>query len=187
MNPLGNIIAWAWKDTVGSAAELLARYEAVLPILKGISLVVSLLFIAGTVYSIIQSRYHHLFSDRWMDRLGSKDVLARRMRRLWQEAVHGIQKSDNREGWVKAMKNAESIMQEGLKAKGYMATNDSDRAGMAREAGEMATLEDMHMARNAYAEAKEESNPFTHEQAIAALKAYKKVIRETGVMGEGKF
>jgi len=178
---------WMWKDAGEAATRLLIQYESILPILKGVSLVVSALFIAGTVYSIIQSKYHHLFSDQWMDRLGSKAILARRMRRLWQEAIHNIQKKNDREAWVKAMKNAESIMQEGLKAKGYMATNDGERADIAREAGEMETIGKMGDARSAYAEAKEELNPFTHEQAIAALKAYKKVIRETGVMGAGKF
>lgn len=185
MNPMGSIVAWMWKDAGEGALQFLTYYESILPILKGVSLFASALLIAGTAYSIIQSRYHHLFSDRWMDRLGSKDVLARRMRRLWQEAIRGIQKKDDREAWVKAMKNAETVMQEGLRAKGYMATNDGERAMMAREAGEMETLEEMRAARNAYAEAKEESNPFIHEQAIAALKAYKKVIRETGVMGSG--
>lgn len=182
MNPLASIIAWMWKDAGEYAARVLAHYESVLPILKAMSLAISALFVAGTIYSVIQSRYHHLFSDRWMDRLGSKAILKRRMGRLWQEALHDIQKKGDREAWVKAIKNAESIMQEGLKIRGYAATNGNERAGMAREAGEMETLEDMAQARNAYAEIKEESNPFTHEQAVAALKAYKKVIRETGVM-----
>ncbi len=175
------------NDVASGGLSLLARYEAILPLLKGGSLILCAFFLFGAAYSIAQSRYHHLVSDKWLDRFGSKDALARRMRRLWNDAMRDIQSRTDRKKWVSAMKNGEDIVQEGLRVRGYKATSAGERMRMASEAGELNTIEDIRAAHEAYAEAKDENSPLTHEMAIDALRKYKKAIRELGVMGEGKF
>jgi hypothetical protein len=40
-------------------------------------------------------------------------------------------------------------------------------------------------AQTAYKKAKNEEIPFTHEEAIMGLRAYKKFIRETEILGKG--
>lgn len=184
---IASIFTGLGSDISNGAISLLTRYETILPFLKGASLLLSAFFIFGAIYSIVQSRYHHLVSDKWLDRFGSKAALTRRMRRLWNDTMRDIQSRTDRKKWVSAMKNAEDIMQEGLRMRGYRATSADERVRIAEETNELATIEEIRTAHEVYGEAKNEDSPFTHALAIETLKKYKKAIRELGVMGEGKF
>ncbi len=184
---LASIIANLEGDVAQGARELATRYEAILPFLQGASLILCAFFVFGAVYSIAQSRYHHLVSDKWLDRFGSKAALARRMRRLWNDAMRDIQSRTDRDKWASAMRNAEDVLQEGLKVRGYRALSAGERMRMAVDANKLETIGDMRAAHEAYEEAKGEAASLTHRMAIEALKKYKRAIRELGVMGEGKF
>ena len=181
---LSSVFSYLAHDIAALASWLFVRYEAVLPALKIGSVILSAFFVYGAIWSAIQSRYHHLYADQWFDRLGSKDIVARRMRRAWDEAVANIQDKADRPKWVAALKGAEEIMQEGLRIKGHQATSDGARANKAYDAAELAALDDMKAARAAYAAAKDDDAPFAHETAVETMKKYKRIIRELGIMGE---
>lgn len=173
------------NDIVNAATWLLGWYFAILPILKALSFGVCVFLVWGIFYSITTSGYLDYTSDQKTDRRGGKGIVAQKMRRKWKSAVTRMQSRGDRTEWTAALKDAESIVQEGFRVKGYSALNDSDRSRIAYEAGEYETLAVLKEAQAAYKKAKNEDVPFTHEEAIMALRAYKKVIREMGILGEG--
>ena len=171
-------------DILSVLTWILDWYYAALPFLKGLSFVVSALLAWGIFYAITTSGYLDYTSDLRADRKGGKKTVAQKMRRKWKSAVSHMQNRVSRAEWIAALKDADSIVQEAFRIKGYGALNDSDRTRIAFEAGEYETLSELKEAQTAYKKAKNEDIPFTHEEAITALRAYKKFIRETGIVGE---
>lgn len=165
-------------------ARILDWYYAVLPFLKALSFGISALLVWGIFYAITTSGYLDYTSDLRADRRGGKKTVAQKMRRKWKSAVSHMQNRVSRAEWITALKDADGVTQEAFRIKGYLALNDSDRSRIAYEAGEYETLPDLKEAQAAYKKAKNEDIPFTHEEAIAALRAYKKFIRETGILGD---
>lgn len=172
-------------DIANAAVWLFGWYMAILPFLKFISFTVCAVLVWGIFYAVTTSAYLDYISDHWVDRAGGKGIVARKMRRKWKSAVSRMQNRNSRAEWVGAFKDAESIVQEAFRIKGYGALNDGDRSHIAYEVGEYATLPELKEAQTAYKKAKNEDIPFTHEEAVVALRAYKKFIRETGILGEG--
>lgn len=173
------------SDIAAAAAWILSWYYAVLPALKAVSFGVSAALAWGIFYAVTTSGYLDYQSDARADRRWAKDIVARKMRRKWKAAVARMQDRNSRAEWTAALKDAESVVQEALRIKGYSALNDADRSRIAYETGEYATLSELKEAQTAYKKAKNEDIPFTHEEAIAALRLYKKVIRETEILGKG--
>ncbi len=172
------------EDILSVMTWVLGWYYAILPFLKVISFGVSALLAWGIFYAITTSGYRDYTSDLKSDRKGGKNTVAQKMRRKWKSSISKMQNRGNRAEWVAALKDAESIVQEAFRIKGYSALNDSDRSRIAYETGEYATLPDLKEAQTTYKKAKNEDIPFTHEEAIAGLRAYKKFIRETEILGK---
>ena len=179
----GELAGYLGADAMRAVTFLARWYFAVLPFLQFISFVACAVLVWGIFYAVTTSAYFDYQSDLWVDRAGGKDIVARKMRRKWKSAVARMQNRNNREEWTNALKDAESVVQEGFRIKGYAALNDSDRSRMAYEAGDYETLPMLKEAQAAYKKAKNADIPFTHEEAIVALRAYKKVIREIGILG----
>jgi mannose-6-phosphate isomerase-like protein (cupin superfamily) len=181
----GELAHYLGRDITNAILWVLGWYFAVLPLLKLVSFGVCALLAWGIFYSITKGGYNHFYSDQWADRRWAKDMVARKMRRKWKSALANIQDSRNRTAWILALKDAETVVQEAFRIRGYSALNNSDRSRLAYEAGEYKALPDLKVAQAAYAKAQNEGMPFTHEEAIAGLRAYKKIIRETGILGVG--
>jgi hypothetical protein len=172
-------------DILSAITWILSWYYAILPFLKVISFGVSALLAWGIFYAMTTSGYRDYTSDLRADKRGGKITVFQKMRRKWKSAVSKMQNRSNRAEWVAAFKDAESVAQEAFRIKGYSALNDSDRSRIAYEAGEYAMLPELKEAQTAYKKAKNEDIPFTHEEAVAGLRAYKKFIRETEILGKG--
>ncbi|MSR73451.1 MAG: hypothetical protein EXS60_00075 [Candidatus Pacebacteria bacterium] len=172
-------------DIANAITWILGWYFAALPFLKSVSFFVCAVLVWGIFYSITTSGYLDYTSDLRSDRRGGKNTVSQKMRRKWKAALLKIQNRNDRTKWVTALKDVESVAQEAFRIKGYGALNDSDRSRIAYEAGEYATLPELKEAQTAYKKAKNEDIPFTHEEAVAALRAYKKFIRETEILGKG--
>ena len=173
-NDIANVAIWFFNG-----------YMAALPFLKAVSFAICAALVWGIFYAITTSGYLDYTSDLRADRRGGKKTVAQKMRRKWKSAVLHMQNRVSRAEWITALKDAESVAQEAFRIKGYGALNDSDRSRIAYEAGEYETLPDLKDAQTAYKKAKNEDIPFTHEEAITALRAYKKFIRETEILGKG--
>ena len=180
----GELFRYLGNDTAHFGIRLFNWYFALLPFLKFLSFIVCALLVWGIFYSITTSAYYAYVSDQWVDRGGGKGIVARKMRRKWKSAVLQMQNRNSRAEWVASLKDAEAVVQEAFRVKGYAALNDNDRSRIAYEAGEYETLPILQEAQAVYKKAKNESIPFTHEEAIMALRAYKKFIRETGILEE---
>jgi hypothetical protein len=176
------LLGYAAADLKGAVVWILEWYFSLLPFLKGLSFVVCAILVWGIWYSIATSGYLDYESDLRHDRRGGRHIVARKMRRKWKSALARIQDRNNREEWTAALKDADGVVQEAFRVKGYAALNDSDRSRIAYEAAEYETLPLLKEAQAAYKKAKTETLPFTHEEAVVALRAYKKVIRETGIL-----
>lgn len=183
----GELMRLWGADAVNGGAWLLGWYLAALPVLKIVSFGICALLVWAIFYSVTKGAYHHFYGDEWREKTGEKgkDIVARKMRRKWKSALVNIQDRQGRAAWITALKDAETVVQEAFRIRGYSALNDDDRSRLAYEANEYATLSELKKAQAAYAKAKNEDTPFTHEEAVAALRSYKKAIRETGILGEG--
>ncbi|MDO8582496.1 MAG: hypothetical protein Q7R63_00675 [bacterium] len=181
----GELFTYLGGDIANAFRQIIDWYYAILPFLKAVSFSISALLVWGIFYAITTSGYLDYTSDLRVDKRGGKGIVARKMRRKWKSAVSHMQSRVSRAEWVTALKDAESVAQEAFRIKGYSALNDGDRSRIAYEAGEYETLPALKEAQAAYKKAKNEDIPFTHEEAIAALRAYKKFIRETEILGKG--
>lgn len=160
---------------------VVAWFDAILPALKLMSLVVSGLLIYGAIYAILKSGYIRWCSDRMVDKAGMKDLPERRARRSWARAVQLIQNKTDRNAWMDALKKADALMNEGLKIKGYHALNADDRVRCAVEAGILPSCEEMQSAHAFYNQTAHTPDfELTHEATVHALRTYKKVIKELG-------
>ena len=180
----GELMQYIGTDAKNAALSLLHWYFAILPFLKLVSFGICTLLVWGIFYSITKGAYHHFYGDQLADKRWAKDMVARKMRRKWKSALANIQDRNNRTAWIAALKDAETVVQEAFRIKGYSALNDDDRSRLAYEANEYETLLELKKAQAAYAKAQNEGMPFTHEEAITGLRSYKKMIRETGILGE---
>lgn len=160
---------------------IVAWFNAILPALKIISLVVSGFLIYGFIHAIVKSGYVTWLTDRMVDAAGKKDLAERRARRGWARAVRLIQNKKDHAAWIEALQEADAIMNEGLKIQGYMALHADDRIQSAVDTGALDSLEEMQNARALFKQVVQ--NPdfvLTHDDAIHALRKYKKVIKELG-------
>lgn len=181
----GELMEYVGNDITRALAWLFNHYLAVLPIFQFISFGVCALLVWGIFYAVTTSGYLEYTSDQRADRNWDKSITARKMRRKWKSALARVQNKNDRAEWAAALKDAESVVQEAFRVRGYAALNDSDRSRIAHEAAEYETLPILKEAQAAYKKAKNEDIPFTHEEVVVALRAYKKVIRELGILGEG--
>lgn len=172
------------NDIATAAVWLFEWYMAALPFLKFISFITCAILVWGIFYAITTSGYLDYTGDLRSDRWGGKHTVAKKMRRKWKSAISHMQNRVSRSEWIAAFKDAESVVQEAFRIKGYGALNDLDRTRIAFEAGEYTTLPELKEAQTAYKKAKNEDILFTHEEAVMALRAYKKFIRETGILGK---
>ncbi len=179
----GELMRYVGNDTVYFATRFLNWYFALLPFLKVLSFIACVLLVGGIVYAIKTGGYYDFYSDQWVDNAGGKGIVERKMRRKWRLAVTHMQNKENRVAWIAALNNAESIVQEAFRIKGYAALDDGSRSRIAYEAEEYTTLPDLKEAQTAYKKAENENMPFTHEEAVAGLRSYKKIIRETEILG----
>lgn len=138
-------------------------YVSVLPALNMLSLFISGLLIYGIIYSIMKSGWHYWKFDQWLDRAMVQDLPQRRARRAWREAVRLIQNPADRAAWIAALQKADDIVADGLKIKWQ------EEAGGAEARDARALFKDA---------SRDPDVPLTHEDAIKALRAYKKAIKE---------
>lgn len=141
-------------------------YASILPALNILSLVITGLLAYGIVYSIVKSGWYYWKIDQWLDQSMAQDLPERRARRAWREAVRLIQSPTDRAAWIAALQKADDIMTEGLKIK------------MQEEIGDTEAQDARMLFKNA---SQDPDFPLTHEDAIKALRAYKKAIKELGM------
>ncbi len=141
-------------------------YASILPALNILSLLITGLLAYGIIYSIVKSGWHYWKLDQWLDQAMIQDLPQRRAHRAWREAVRLIQNPADKAAWIAALQKADDIVADGLKIKQQEETEDTE-------------------ARNARALFRDASQdpdfPLTHEDAIKALRAYKKAIKEVGM------
>ncbi len=179
------LLRYLGGDIASAMPWIIGWYYTALPFLKVIGFAASAVLAWGIFYAITTSGYLDYTSDLKSDRRGGKKTVAQKMRRKWKSAVSKMQNRASRAEWIAALKDAESVVQEAFRIQGYGALNDADRSRIAYEAGEYEALPALKEAQTAYKKAKNEDIPFTHEEAVAALRLYKKFLRETGILGEG--
>ena len=168
-------------DAVGWGQGFVAWFLVVLPTLKIISLGISGLFIFATGYSLYQIFLNQLYSDDWLDRMGVKDLPLRRARRAWTNAVRFIQNRNDRAQWVSALGEADGVINEGFKLKGYAGATINERLESATEAGALASLEDIQKAHTIFKQASQQKDfSLSHDVAVETLRRYKKGIIELG-------
>lgn len=170
------------EDIGTSWLTLVAWFDMILPALKIMSLVVSSLLIYGILYAIIKSGYMTWYADRMIDTAGIKNLPERRARRGWKHIIQLIQNKTDRALWIEALKEADALMNEGLKIQGYQALNAHDRVRVAAAEEKLQSCKEMQSAHALYNQAVQDPHcALTHEITVQALRKYKKVIKELGL------
>jgi hypothetical protein len=183
MDPLQASVSGAlWHDMRTFGVALFAWYKTVLPFLKILSLIVSGLLLWGIWYARKMSGYGEWKADQWRDRIGKRDLPQVQARRAWRAIRADIAAPASAESWARALKNAEGLVQEGLRINGYMANTDDERLRIAREAGETAIGDAYIAARSLAQRMNIDARAASREEAIDALRAYKRVIQALGLL-----
>lgn len=181
------------SDSIEIGAETAAKYilnfrEIVggflgpnLYIFQLISLVISGALLWGIIYTVSRSGWVNKRVEDWMDYLGVGSVGKRRQLKAWVQIVKRM-KTNNLGNWKVAILEADKILDDILKGGGYRAdTTDGRYKQLTPDSlSSAAEVQEAHRFRNRVAQ--EPDFAFTKDEAVTILKAYKKALREFGVL-----
>lgn len=145
------------------------------------SLVISAVLLWGIIFAATQSNYFEKRREEWMDYLGYGDVGKRRQLRAWRMIVKKI-RSDDPTQWKLAIMEADRIFDDMIKAAGFRAPTSEERYKQITPefTANFDDIQAAHKIRNRCAQ--EPDFMITKEEAIQALRAYKKAFQEFGLL-----
>ncbi|MBU4348659.1 hypothetical protein KJ671_04130 [Patescibacteria group bacterium] len=154
-----------------------------LPWLHSISLLLSGLFLWGIIYIFIKTDYFNLKTEEYMDIFGVGNLTKRRSLKGWEQIRKRILSSDQQD-WKIAILEADKILDEILKMSGYIGSDLDNRLELVRKEN-LAVLEEIKNAHNLARQIiKDPSMELKKENAIVALKSYKKAFIELNLLEE---
>lgn len=183
MHPLNDILTYFFRDAAAFFADMASSIGSRLWVVKFLSLGLSALFLWGTIYSRKKSGEREFRANMWHLRLGGKHYAQRKLRRQWAGVLKKIRNREDRAEWASALSGAERVTQEALRIRGYLAITDAERTALAENDPAFKFADAFRDAQAIYRRAKGTEDPFTHEEAMRGLKAYKAVIQGLDVMG----
>ncbi|GEM_PF-455715 len=150
--------------------------------LQMLAVVLSAVFLWGTVYIINQTNYLAIKREQYLEVLG-KDYLSKdRSLRAWKQILERL-KSEDANNWRKAILEADHILNEILKMSGYLGKMDEKLPKLTAE--QLPNIEDVrraHLVRD-----KISSNPafpITREEAADILGIYEQSFRDLNLIRE---
>lgn len=146
-----------------------------------LSLIISAALIWGIIFTAGQSNFFEKRIEDWMDYLGRGDVGKRRQLRVWKAILRRM-KTANPTDWKLAIMEADRILDDMIRAAGYRALSTEERFKQIPPTF-VANFDDVqaaHKTRNRCAQ--EPDFVITKEEAILALRIYKKAFQEIGLL-----
>jgi hypothetical protein len=145
------------------------------------SVVISGLLLWVIIYSIVRSGWVNKRIEEWMDYLGVGDVGRRRQLKAWNQIVKRM-KTGEMNNWKVAILEADKILDDVIKASGYRADTAEERfKQLTPEAvPHLSELQQAHRVRNRVAQ--EPDFIISKDDALTALKVYKKVFQHFGLL-----
>jgi len=148
-----------------------------------ISVLLSGLFIWGIVYIVSRVNYFDMQAEKYMDILGVGNLTKRRSLRGWEQIKKRII-SSTQQDWKLAVLEADKILDEILKMAGYLGSDLTSKLEILKPEN-LASLEEVKIAHSLAR--KIMSDPgleLKKEDAIVALKSYKKAFVELNLLEE---
>lgn len=152
--------------------------------LQFISILVSVLLLGWIVYMMMKTNYFSGKIEDYMDTLGmGGDLTKRKSLKGWQQIKKRIASSAQQD-WKLAVLEADTIFNEILKMAGYLG-NDIDKKLEILTKDNLSNLDDIKKAHFLSAQImKDPGMELKKEDAIVALKAYKKAFIELNLLEE---
>ncbi|MBI2024783.1 MAG: hypothetical protein HYT03_01670 [Candidatus Harrisonbacteria bacterium] len=152
-----------------------------IPTLEWIALIVSGIFIWGSVYSIAKSEWLRSRREYYMDFLGMGDVGRWRQLRAWKQIKKRVQSHDI-QNWKLAILEADKLMDDTIKTSGFRADTTDERFKQITTSflSDAEVIQNVHKIRNRIAQ--EPDFVITHDQALEILRTYKKAFQDLGLV-----
>ena len=151
--------------------------------IKIVSVVLSALFLWGTVYIIIRTNYFEIKKEQFLDTLG-KDYLSRhRSLRGWQQIKKRLH-SQEQNDWKLAILEADYILNEILKRSGYLGGRMEDKLDLITSA-QLANVEDVWRAHGIRDKiSKDPTFAITRQEAVETVAVYRRSFIELNLIKE---
>ena len=170
MNDLAN-------NAIKVAEYLFGSYERILPSLQTFSLVITGVLLFFVVYMMTKANVVGGKTDKFVDKWNLADMSKVKVNRAWKEIMQEI-KSGNSAKMKKAINDADKILDEALKAKGYIGKHMDERLDRIDDS----QLETVREVRQAHALSerikKDPSLALTQNEAINIIHIYGKAFKE---------
>jgi len=151
--------------------------------LQLISVLLSGLFIWGTIYMITKVSYFNGKIEKYMDILGIGNLTKRRSLRGWEQIRKRVLSSAQQD-WKLAVLEADKILNEILKMAGYLGTDLSKKLEILTKEN-LSNLDEIKKAHFLSGQImKDPSMELKKEDAIIALKSFKKAFIELNLLEE---
>jgi len=151
--------------------------------LQFVSILISVILLGWIIYMMMKTNYFSGKIEDYMDTLGIGDLTKRKSLKGWQQIRKRII-STAQQDWKLAVLEADKIFGEILKMAGYLG-NDIDKKLEILTKDNLSNLDDMKKAHNLSAQImRDPGMELKKEDAVTALKAYKKAFIELNLLEE---
>ena len=152
-----------------------------LPWLEFFAFVLSLLFIAGIIYSIVRSSWLVYKMDEWIDVLNAGDLSKRRILRGWKQICERLL-SPNPTDWKLAILEADKMLGDILRLAGFAGSTVHERLDKVPPTvlSVVAELRAVHRLRDRLAH--EPDFALTQEEVARAVEIYKRAFQELNLI-----
>ncbi len=148
--------------------------------LESAAVILSALFLWGTVYIINKTNYLTIKREQYLEVLG-KDYLSKdRTLRIWKQILRRLE-SEDANNWRMAILEADHILNEILKMSGYLGKMDEKLLNLAAE--QLSNIEDVrraHLVRDKISG--DPAFPITKEEAADVVRVYEVSFRELNLL-----
>ena len=152
-------------------------------LLQIISLVLSGLFIWGTIYIIIGTNFLEMKREQFLDTLGKGHVSKRRSLRAWKQILERLGTEDNN-NWKLAVLESDQVLNEILKMSGYLGDDLDEKLDILTSA-QLANIEDVkraHMVRNRIA--KDPTVEVEKKEVWEVMAVYEEAFKQLNLINE---
>lgn len=165
------------NNTMKVVEYLFGSYERLLPSLQTFSLVITGVLLFFVIYMMTKANVVGGKTDKFVDKWNLADMSKVKMNRAWKEVIQGIN-SGNSAKMKKAINDADKILDEALKAKGFIGNTMDERLNRVNDQ----QLEAAREVRQAHTLSerikKDPALALTQSEAINIIHIYEKAFKE---------
>lgn len=169
------------NELIEESSNIYSSYLPYLPLIKTVSIILSVLFIAGTIFSAVRTGWLALRVDRVRDVILKSNMPKKRSIKVWQTVQRHFYAGDDNSLKL-ALLEADKVLDEALRVAGFRGENLGDRLKNLDES-KLPNLQEVweaHKLRNRLVH--ETDFKLNRDMAEKALGIYEKTFRDLGLL-----